>query len=121
MKIFVFFRSQLFLIFSFLIGFSMEIEISIFFENFRSQKFSSMDFIFDLKIFRINLFGRSFFLKIIIFFVRIEWRYSQGPVLQPEGIKREMSCWVMIRIYMYTSAHGAAHGIGIDIPGSMSL
>ena len=54
-KIFFRFRQK-----SIFIRFSMKMLDKIF-QNFRSQKFSSMDFHFVLKIFPVKLFGRFFF------------------------------------------------------------
>ena len=47
-----------------------------------------MNFLLDLKTFRINLFGRSFFLKIIIWTVRIDSTTLEVMKMQLERIKR---------------------------------
>ena len=72
-------------------------------EKFRkivSRKIS--DELFALTFFVFKFCWWFFFMDPSKFSVRIEWRLSERPVLQPEGLKREMSYWVWIRIYIYT-------------------
>ena len=59
-KIFEIEKKRIFSIFNRIFNENWDLKI---FEKFRPQKFSSMDVLFDLKIFRINIFGRSFFWK----------------------------------------------------------